>query len=629
MRTKDLINQLNTIDENVKIEAKRCSNKIDKSVLESVCAFSNEPDLDGGTILIGVSESEDPDINYEITGIEESDRLQKDLATQCRERFNHPVRPTIIPENVDGKNLLIVNVPELDKKLKPLYFKNEKLPSGAWRRIGSSDQQCTDEDLIIFYSDADTFDKAICQDTDLSDIDENAVKRYRQLREKANPSAEELQYDDIDLLKSLKAIKKDRDGSWKLTNTGLIVFGKQMALRRELPAVRVDYIRVPGTEWISDPHNRFDSVDMRGPMMLMVTRAFNAISEDLPRGFSIAPGSLQANRPLSIPADALREAIVNALIHQSFRSHRPIQIIRYTNRIEITNAGFSLKPEETLGEPGSEMRNPTIGSIFHETQIAEAKGTGIGTMRKLMKEAGMFPPTFESDRARNIFTTRILLHHFMSPEDLVWFKEVNIPDLSDSQKTALIFLREIGAIDNLTYRQLSGLNSKKASYEVKQLEKLGLLIMKGHGRKTYYIPSPKLLDMYNRDGFKNTSPTKFSEPNVHSPEPNVHSSEPNVHSSEPNVHSSIQDILKVLPDDLNYKLKTLKKKVDKKILKSLIIELCSVSPLDSDQLSLLLKRNKNHLRRRILSELINEKKVNYLYPEMINHPQQKFKTIVI
>lgn len=77
-----------------------------------------------------------------------------------------------------------------------------------------------------------------------------------------------------------------------------------MSLRREMPAVRVDYIRVTGTKWVEDPYNRFQSIDMRGPLLLMVNRAFNAVADDLPRGFSIPAGSLQARRPLSIPGAA-------------------------------------------------------------------------------------------------------------------------------------------------------------------------------------------------------------------------------------------------------------------------------------------------------------------------------------
>ncbi len=53
-KIEDYIAELNTIDEHVRIEAKQCVDKIDKSVLESICAFSNEPDLGGGVIMMEV-----------------------------------------------------------------------------------------------------------------------------------------------------------------------------------------------------------------------------------------------------------------------------------------------------------------------------------------------------------------------------------------------------------------------------------------------------------------------------------------------------------------------------------------------------------------------------------------------
>lgn len=492
------IDELNVIDEHVTIEAKKCTDKIDRSVLETICSFSNEPDLGGGVIILGMEETHDLSAPYSVIGVKDPDKLQKDLSSQCADMFNHPVRPTIEPDVIDGKKVLVVTVPELDNRHKPLYFKNEGLPRGAWRRIGSTDQRCTEEDLAVFYTDSDSFDRGIAEDTDLDDIDENAVRYYRKLREEANPDAEELKYSDIDLLRSLKAIVKDKDGNWRLTNAGLLVFGKQMALRREMPAVRVDYIRVSGTEWVPDPHNRFESIDMRGPFLLLIGRAFNAIADDLPRGFSLRPGDLQAKRPLSIPEDALREAIVNSLIHQSLRIHRPIQIIRYSNRIEIINPGFSLKPEETLGEPGSEMRNPTISSIIHETQLAEAKGTGIGTMRRLMKEASMMPPTFDSDHSRNQFTTRILLLHLLPEEDVRLLAGLNY-DLTDNQKTALIFMREVGAVDNITYRQLTGVSAREASAEIKQIESYGLIKLHGQGRRAYYTPTEKLMALLTKE----------------------------------------------------------------------------------------------------------------------------------
>ena len=611
-KAKQYIDELNRIDEHIKIEAKQCSDRIDKSVLETVCSFSNEPELGGGTIIIGLKESDGELLHYDVIGVKDSDKLQKDLATQCATMFNHPVRPMIEPDTIDGKEVLVVTVPELDSKHKPLYFEREGLPRGAWRRVGSTDQRCTEEDLSLFYNDADGFDKAVAEDTDLDDIDENAVRRYRQLRKQVNSDAEELNYSDFDLLRSLKAVSRDRNGIWRLTNTGLLVFGTQMALRREMPSVRVDYIRVPGTEWISDPHSRFESIDMRGPMLLLISRVFNAIADDLPRGFSLNSGNLQADRPLSVPEEALREAIVNALVHQSLRVHRPIQVIRYSNRIEIINPGFSLKPIETLGEPGSEMRNPTIGSIFHETQLAEAKGTGISTMRRLMKEASMMPPTFESDHTRNIFITRILLHHFVSADDLKWLSTLGIKSLTDTQKVVLIFVHEVGAIDNGTYRQLSGLLAREATKELKNLMNYELIEPKGHGRQTYYVPTEKFKSLCGHNG-------ATSESNGATSESNGAISESNGATSESNGAT-----LPEFSTQIVQKLESLGKRTKKTELEGIIVEMCKMAPLSVEEIAEYTKRTVNHIRNKVLPGLLREKRIRFTIPDMINHPNQKY-----
>ena len=86
-----------------------------------------------------------------------------------------------------------------------------------------------------------------------------------------------------------------------------------------------------------------------------------------------------------------------------------MRVIRYDNRIEIKNPGFSLKPLDSFMLPGSELRNPFISSVFHETNLAETKGSGISTIHRLMEEASLEQPTFDSSRDNNTFTTTILL----------------------------------------------------------------------------------------------------------------------------------------------------------------------------------------------------------------------------
>ncbi len=184
-------------------------------------------------------------------------------------------------------------------------------------------------------------------------------------------------------------------------------------------------------------------IDLRGSLLHSVTRAINAIVDDLPKGFVLAEGEIQAKSDIGLPSKVLREALVNALMHRSYKVNQPIQIIRYSNRIEIKNPGYSLKPEDSLGEPGSQMRNPFISAVFHETNLAETKGSGIRSMRKLMDRSGMIPPTFESKHSDNLFTVRLLLHHFLSEDDIIWLANFKKLGLNEEQQKAIIFVREV------------------------------------------------------------------------------------------------------------------------------------------------------------------------------------------
>lgn len=409
----------------------------------------------------------------------DTDKVQKDLATQCADIFNLPIRPKIFVESFEGKNVIIIDVEELPGRMKPIYFKKMGLPKGAYRRIGSTDHHCTEDDLFFFYNKEDSFDSTVVEDSDLDDISYEAVALYRRLREKVNASAEELQYSDVNLLRSLNCIKKIEE-EWKLTNCGLIVFGNKMALRRLVPMIRVDYIRLAGKEWVENPEERFIStLDLRGPLIELVHRTISAIADDLPTGFLLPEGQIQAQSKWQLPFRVLREAIVNAFIHRSYRVNQPIQILRYSNRIEIINAGFSLKPEETIGEPGSVNRNSFIASIFHETNLAETKGTGFKTMQHLMKSSDMLPPTFESNHSKNNFTLRLLLHHFLNEFDVKWLDSFRQYNLSEDQKLALIFVREVGAIDNDALRQLTGAKRLKAGKYLRELRLNELLTQKG------------------------------------------------------------------------------------------------------------------------------------------------------
>lgn len=655
MRTaKELFAELNSFDENRRIEAKSAS-AVGKSMMETVCAFANEPGLCGGYLLLGAKRTgiaEDGRPIYEPENIENTDKIQSDFVAMCNSMFNVRIRPIINVEEYLGKTVIVVKIEELPESQKPAYFAKRGLPDGAFRRIGPSDEKCSEEDMYLFYQSADTYDSCIVDDADLDDIDENALNFYRKLRKEVNPDAEELTLNDVDLLRALGAIKKNKQGGYDLTYTGLLVFGKQMSLRRLVPSFRVDYIRISGNQWLADGDNRFEqTIDMRGPLILMVNKACSAVMDDLPKGFELKKDSMQASTPAILPNKVLREAIVNSYIHRSNRVNQPIQIIRYSNRIEIHNPGYSLKPQDDWGEPGSMLRNPRISEIFHDTNLAETKGTGIGAMRRLMKEAGLMPPTFESNHEANKFTARLLLHHFLSKENMEWLAQYAEFGLVNEQKLALVFVREVGAIDNATYRQLdSSITHARARLEIHKLCDLGFLEKKGQGRNTYYIRTSKVVSLGERlrpqderllpqhgtlgekippqgeryHGKHGTLGERYQGENER-----YQAFEERYQGEVGTFGERYQgvnreELLLLLPDDIKNRIDEVGKRVPKDILNKLVVDMCSIVPLSMDDLSVLLHRNSKSFKNKNIKVLLETKQLFYWIPEMINHPQQKY-----
>ena len=673
MRTaKELFAELNSFDENRRIEAKSAS-AVGKSMMETVCAFANEPGLCGGYLLLGAKRTgiaEDGRPIYEPENIENTDKIQSDFVAMCNSMFNVRIRPIINVEEYLGKTVIVVKIEELPESQKPAYFAKRGLPEGAFRRIGPSDEKCSEEDMYLFYQSADTYDSCIVDDADLDDIDENALNFYRKLRKEVNPDAEELTLNDVDLLRALGAIKKNKQGGYDLTYTGLLVFGKQMSLRRLVPSFRVDYIRISGNQWLADGDNRFEqTIDMRGPLILMVNKACSAVMDDLPKGFELKKDSMQASTPAILPNKVLREAIVNSYIHRSNRVNQPIQIIRYSNRIEIHNPGYSLKPQDDWGEPGSMLRNPRISEIFHDTNLAETKGTGIGAMRRLMKEAGLMPPTFESNHEANKFTARLLLHHFLSKENMEWLAQYAEFGLVNEQKLALVFVREVGAIDNATYRQLdSSITHARARLEIHKLCDLGFLEKKGQGRNTYYIRTSKVVSLGERlrPQDEKILPQHGTLGEKIPPQGEMYHGKHGIlvqkippqgemyHGKHGTLGERYQgeneryqafeeryqgevgtfgeryqgvnreELLLLLPDHIKKRIDEVGKRVPKDVLNKLVVDMCSFVPLSMDDLSVLLHRNSKSFKNKNIKVLLENNQLFYWIPEMINHPQQKY-----
>lgn len=609
---QELLDRLRAGDESHHLEAKRGS-AVDTSVLETVCAFANEPGLGGGDILLGVVRDEEalfPD--YEVVGVADPDKVQSDLSTQCAQMFNVAIRPRVLSSQSNGKTVLVARIAEAQPGEKPIYFKNKGLPKGAFRRIASTDQVCTEDDLSVLFQSRGhkAYEETVLEDLEWDqDLSPEAIESYRTRRGKANPTAAELTWPADELLYALGAVSK-KEGRLVPTVCGLICFGKEQALRRVSPMVRVDYIRVPGKVWVEDPDHRFEVVEMRGPLLSMIPRVITTILDDIPRSFAMEDGIYRKDVPL-IPELVVREAVVNALMHRSYRTKQPVQILRYSNRLEIRNPGCSLKPDDQLGDAGSVNRNELIATILHECNLAETKGSGIRVMKELMDRANLSLPFFESDRASDTFVLTLLTHHFMTPGDLTWLEQFKAHDLSGEEAKALVFLKEVGAISNSAYRDINKVETLQASMHLRRLRNLGLLEQKGKGAATYYQAGSVFRASLEKDALS---------ANLHVVSPNQGSESPNLDALSPNR----QSLLPLLPDSLVANLNGIGKRASTDTMETTIEEICQVQAFEKVEIAALIDRNEeytgDYLRRLVLAG-----RLKMTMPETPNHPHQKYQ----
>jgi len=219
--------------------------------------------------------------------------------------------------------------------------------------------------------------------------------------------------------------------------------------------------------------------------------------------------------------------------------------------------------------------------------------------------------------------------------------------LTDPQKQALIFVREVGAIDNQTYRQMADCDTLKASTDLRMLKSYNLFAPKGKGKATYYISGSDLTTEASNTLMAEPAPLSTQPPaliaeahglsqevNTVDPEANTGVSTPPTEISTPPSDLSTPPIdLRAQPLSIRID-ESLQKEIDflnrrehdSDKMKSIIKEICKDRYLSAKQISGLLNKGEDYLKRKYLSEMIKNKELVYLHAEMINHPDQAYKT---
>ena len=218
-----------------------------------------------------------------------------------------------------------------------------------------------------------------------------------------------------------------------------------------------------------------------------------------------------------------------------------------------------------------------------------------------------------------------------------WLAQYAEFGLVNEQKLALVFVREVGAIDNATYRQLdSSITHARARLEIHKLCDLGFLEKKGQGRNTYYIRTSKvvslgerlrpqderLLPQHGTLGEKIRPQSKRIPPQHGSLGEKI----PPQHGtfeieSQP---KSRNELLRELPKGLQERVAKLGKWASREKVSQLLVDLCAFKPYSYEELALIIQRAAKPMKDKYIKPLRLSNKLFYWIPEMINHPLQKY-----
>ena len=387
---------------------------------------------------------------------------------------------------------------ELPANAKPCTFKGKidtknRRKTGVWRRGVNGDYECTPSELepLLIAKIGSSFEQTVLPSSHWDDLDPRAIAKYRELRAKVRPDAEELQADDGEMLLALNLVVRHKE-AFVPNIAGLLLLGKPLALRRLLPEMRVDYVRMRGKEWQQD--DIISTMDLREALIFLIPKLEQEILRDMPRLFKMEDNQLQRSDVSLLPYRVVRETLVNAVMHRDYLTKSPTMIVRFDNRLEVKNAGYSLKPPEQLGEYGSKLRNPVLAAVLYDLDFAETKGSGIRKIRKALHEANLSKPVFISDHFGHYFQAIYLLHQFLNEEQLTWLAYFKNDELSDEEAMALVLAREIGFVNNQSLRSVSDLDALSVTRLFAKLTSQKYLLVKQKtGKASYYTLSDKAL----------------------------------------------------------------------------------------------------------------------------------------
>lgn len=390
---KDLVSQIQLLNsETQTVEVKSAHEGCPRRLYDTLSSFSNQDE--GGIILFGLDENED----FKVKGVYDINDLQKQVNNQCKD-MEPPIRPLLTVSDIDGLCVVSAEIPAMDITERPCYYKGKGKTKGSYIRCGDSDEPMTEYEVYSYeaYRKKYQDDIRIIERANLNTINKENLENYINSCKKDKPNLSKLEENQIYELMSITSDSK-------LTLTTVLLFS--LYPQAYFPQLSIIATVIPGTEQgdVGEDNERFtDNKRIEGSIGEMLDEALQFVKKNMRTKTIIDPMSGKRIDKTDYPITAVREVILNALVHRDYSVHTegmPIQLIMYEDRLEIINPGglYGRLSIDQLGKTQPDTRNPVLATAMETLRLTENRYSGIPTIRNEMIRYGLPSPVFENNR---------------------------------------------------------------------------------------------------------------------------------------------------------------------------------------------------------------------------------------
>lgn len=409
--------------------------------LKWVCGFAN---ANGGTLYVG------KDDNGVTVGVADYNKLMEDLPNKLRDILG--VMAEVNLRKDKGKYFVEIIVPSYSV---PISFRGK-----YYYRSGSTKQELTGNALneFLLKKSGKTWDDVVESRASMDDIDKKSVVDFMKDSEKAGRLPEDENIPMYELLEKLRLIENGQ-----LKRAAIVLFGKDPG--KFYPNMTIKIGRFGKT----DDDLRFEESE-EGNLI----HCLHEIPNQLNRKFFtklIDFEGLQRIEKGEYPVAALREMLLNALVHRSYLGSN-VQMRMYDNKFTIWNEGLlpeGLSLDALKRLHPSRPRNPIIADVCFKGGYIDAWGRGILKMINACKQAGLFEPEIKEQDGGLLVT---LFKHY-TEDQLVKM------GLNERQIKAVFYVIENGKVTNSQYQKICRVSKATATRDISNLETKKVLVNKG------------------------------------------------------------------------------------------------------------------------------------------------------